>query len=166
MLQLAALKGVFHDVVEEQVTYVNAPLLAKERHVEVVLETHRDSPDYRNLVTLRGALADGTVVSIAGTLIGTRQVEKITAIDGFEVDLRPEAHLAFFRYEDRPGIVGAVGELLGDAHINIANAQVSRLAVGGPALMSLSLDDAVPADILQEIAKIIGAPYARAVSVS
>ncbi|WP_045876140.1 phosphoglycerate dehydrogenase [Pseudofrankia sp. DC12] len=166
VLQLAALKGVFHDVVEEQVTYVNAPLLAKERHVEVALETHRESPDYRNLVTLRGALADGTVVSIAGTLVGTRQVEKITAIDGFEVDLKPEAHLAFFRYEDRPGIVGAVGELLGDANINIASAQVSRLAVGGPALMSLSLDDAVPADILQEIAKIIGAPYARAVSVS
>ena len=166
VLQLAALKGVFHDVVEEQVTYVNAPLLAKERHVEVALETHRESPDYRNLVTLHGALSDGTVVSISGTLVGTRQVEKITAIDGFEVDLKPEAHLAFFRYEDRPGIVGAIGELLGDASINIANAQVSRLAAGGPALMSLSLDDAVPADILQEIAKIIGAPYARTVSVT
>ncbi|MBL7496777.1 phosphoglycerate dehydrogenase [Frankia sp. CNm7] len=166
VLQLAALKGVFTDVVEEQVTYVNAPLLAKERHVEVALETHRESPDYRNLLTLRGALSDGTVVSISGTLVGTRQVEKITAIDAFEVDLRPEAHLAFFRYEDRPGIVGAVGELLGDASINIANAQVSRLAAGGAALMSLSLDDAVPADILQEIAKIIGAPYARAVSVT
>jgi D-3-phosphoglycerate dehydrogenase len=166
VLQLAALKGVFADVVEEQVTYVNAPLLAKERHLEVALETHRESPDYRNLVTLRGALPDGTMVSVAGTLVGTRQVEKITAIDGFEVDLRPEAHLAFFRYEDRPGIVGAVGELLGDASINIANAQVSRVEAGGQALMSLSLDDAVPAEILQEIAKIIGAPYARAVSVT
>ena len=166
VLQLAALKGVFADVVEEQVTYVNAPLLAKERHIEVALDTHRESPDYRNLVTLRGALSDGTVVSVAGTLVGTRQVEKITAIDDFEVDLRPAAHLAFFRYEDRPGIVGAVGELLGDASINIASAQVSRLEAGGQALMALSLDDAVPADILQEIAKIIGAPYARAVSVT
>ena len=166
VLQLAALKGVFADIVEEQVTYVNAPLLAKERHLEVALETSRESPDYRNLVTLRGALSDGTVVSISGTLVGHRQVEKITAIDAFEVDLRPEAHLASFRYEDRPGIVGAVGELLGDANINIANAQVSRLEAGGQALMSLSLDDAVPADILNEIAKIIGAPYARAVSVT
>ncbi|MBX6391345.1 MAG: phosphoglycerate dehydrogenase [Frankia sp.] len=166
VLQLAALKGVFTDVVEESVTYVNAPLLAKERQIDVRLETHRDSPDYRNLVTLRGAMADGTVVSVSGTLVGTRQVEKITAIDGFEVDLRPEAHLAFFRYEDRPGIVGAVGALLGDAHINIANAQVSRLEAGGQALMSLSLDDAVPADVLHEIAKIIGAPYARSVSIT
>jgi D-3-phosphoglycerate dehydrogenase len=166
VLQLAALKGVFTDVVEERVSYVNAPLLAKERGVEVVLETHAESPDYRNLVTLRGALADGTVVSVSGTLIGSRQIEKITAIDGFEVDLRPEAHLAFFRYEDRPGIVGAVGELLGDARINIASAQVSRLEAGGQALMALALDDAVPGDILSEIAKIIGAPYARSVSIT
>ncbi|OAA20932.1 ACT domain-containing protein [Frankia sp. EI5c] len=74
--------------------------------------------------------------------------------------------MAFFRYEDRPGIVGAVGALLGEAHINIANAQVSRLSAGGDALMSLSLDDAVAPDILTEIAKIIGASYARAVSIS
>ena len=166
VLQLAVLKGVFTDVTEEQVTYVNAPLLAKERGVDVALETAEDSPDYHNLVTVRGVLADGTPVSVSGTLVGSRQVEKITAIDGFEVDIRPEAHLAFFRYEDRPGIVGAVGALLGEAHINIASAQVSRLQAGGEALMSLSLDDAVAPDILAEIAKIIGASYARAVSIS
>ncbi|WP_018504503.1 phosphoglycerate dehydrogenase [Parafrankia discariae] len=166
VLQLAVLKGVFTDIVEEQVTYVNAPLIAKERGVDVALETSEESPDYRNLVTVRGVLPDGTAVSVSGTLVGSRQVEKITAIDGFEVDLRPEDHLAFFRYEDRPGIVGAVGALLGEAHINIANAQVSRLSAGGEALMSLSLDDAVAPDILAEIAKIIGASYARAVSIS
>jgi D-3-phosphoglycerate dehydrogenase len=166
VLQLAALKGVFTDVVEERVTYVNAPLLAKERGVEAVLETHHESPEYRNLVTVRGVRGDGTKVSVSGTLTGPRQVEKITAIDDFEVDLRPEAHLAFFRYEDRPGIVGAVGALLGESQINIASAQVSRRAVGGEALMSLSLDDAVPADILGEIAKIIGASSARSVSFS
>ncbi|CAJ64480.1 MULTISPECIES: phosphoglycerate dehydrogenase [Frankia] len=166
VLQLAALKGVFTDVIEEQVTYVNAPLLAKERGVEVALETSEEgSRDYRNLVTVRGVLADGTPVSVSGTLVGSRQVEKITAIDGFEVDIRPEAHLAFFRYEDRPGIVGAVGALLGEANINIASAQVSRIQAGGEALMSLSLDDAVAPDILADIAKIIGASYARAVSI-
>jgi len=165
VLQLAVLKGVFTDVIEEQVTYVNAPLLAKERGVEVALETLEDSPDYRNLVTVRGVLADGTAVSVSGTLVGSRQVEKITTIDGFEVDIRPEDHLAFFRYEDRPGIVGAVGALLGEAGINIASAQVSRLEAGGEALMSLPLDDAVAADILSDIAKIIGASYARAVNI-
>jgi D-3-phosphoglycerate dehydrogenase len=166
VLQLAALKGVFADIVEKQVTYVNAPLLAKERGVEVALETSEISPDYHNLVTVRGALVDGTHVSVSGTLVGSRQVEKITSIGEFEVDLRPEAHLAFFRYSDRPGIVGAVGALLGEAQVNIASAQVSRVSAGGEALMSLSLDDTVPPDVLTEIAKIIGASYARAVSLT
>jgi D-3-phosphoglycerate dehydrogenase len=166
VLKLAALKGVFSDVVEEQVTYVNAPLLAADRGVEVALETEAQSADYRNLVTVRGALADGTTVSVSGTLTGPRQIEKITSIDGFEVDLRPEAHLAFFRYSDRPGIVGAVGALLGDASVNIVSANVSRTTAGGDALMSLSLDDAVPSDVLAEIAEIIGATSARAVNIT
>ncbi|SBW28043.1 phosphoglycerate dehydrogenase [Protofrankia symbiont of Coriaria ruscifolia] len=164
VLQLAALKGVFTDVIEEPVTYVNAPLLAKSRGVDVALETFEESPDYRNLVTIRGVLADGTPVSVSGTLTGPRQVEKVTAIDDFEVDIRPQAHLAFFRYEDRPGVVGAVGALLGEAQINIAGAQVSRRKAGGEALISLALDDAVPQDVLTEIAKIIGASTARSVS--
>jgi D-3-phosphoglycerate dehydrogenase len=117
-------------------------------------------------VTVRGVLGDGTAVSVSGTLVGSKQVEKITSIDEFEVDLRPEDHLAFFRYSDRPGIVGAVGALLGEAQINIASAQVSRVEVGGETLMSLSLDDSVPTDVLHEIAKIIGASYARAVSLT
>jgi D-3-phosphoglycerate dehydrogenase / 2-oxoglutarate reductase len=120
-----------------------------------------DSPDFRNLLTVRGTLADGSTHSVSGTLIGTRQVEKITEVDGFEVELRPESHLAFFRYEDRPGIVGAVGAMLGDARVNIAGAQVGRREAGGEALMALSLDSAVPADILNEIAGVIGATAAR-----
>jgi D-3-phosphoglycerate dehydrogenase / 2-oxoglutarate reductase len=166
VLRLAALKGVFSDVVSEQVTYVNAPLLAADRGVDVQLEKFLESPDYRNLVTVRGALADGTTVSVSGTLIGPRQVERITSVNEFEVDLRPEAHLAFFRYADRPGIVGAVGALLGDARINIGSAQVSRNVAGGDALMSLSLDDAVAPDVLAEIAEIIGASSARAVNIT
>ncbi|MGF7233992.1 MAG: phosphoglycerate dehydrogenase [Frankia sp.] len=166
VLKLAALKGVFSEVVEERVTYVNAPLLAVARGVEVVLETQPDSADYRNLITVRGALADGTTVSVSGTLTGPRQVEKITAIDGFEVDLRSAAHLSFFRYSDRPGIVGAVGALLGEAGVNIVSASVSRTAAGGDALMSLSLDDAVPGDVLADIAASIGASTARAVNIT
>jgi D-3-phosphoglycerate dehydrogenase len=161
VLQLAALKGIFASVVEDQVTYVNAPLLAQERGVEVSQETSPDSPDFRNLITVRGTLADGSTHSVSGTLIGTRQVEKITEVDGFEVELRPESHLAFFRYEDRPGIVGAVGAMLGDANVNIAGAQVGRRSAGGEALMALSLDSAVPADVLAEIAGVIGATAAR-----
>ena len=166
VLQLAALKGVFADVVEEQVTFVNAPALAIERGVEVSLTTHAESPDFRSLFTLRGVLADGSEASVAGTLTGPRQVEKITEVDGFDVDINPAEHLLFLRYADRPGIVGAVGAGLGEAQVNIAGAQVSRTSQGGDALMVLTVDSAVPADVLEGIAASIGAQSARAVNLA
>ncbi|MCW2726194.1 MAG: phosphoglycerate dehydrogenase [Frankiales bacterium] len=163
VLQLAALKGIFTDVVEEAVTFVNAPALAADRGLEVSLTTDVDSPDYRNLITVRGVLPTGQTVSVSGTLSGTRQVEKLTEVDGFDVDLVAAEHLLFFRYEDQPGIVGRVGAALGAAAINIAGAQVSRTDKGGHALMALTVDSAVPADVLDEIATAIGATSARSV---
>jgi D-3-phosphoglycerate dehydrogenase / 2-oxoglutarate reductase len=166
VLQLAALKGVFADVVEEQVTFVNAPALAEERGVEVSLSTDADSPDFRSLFTVRGVLPDGTTVSVAGTLTGPRQVEKITEVDGFDVDINPAEHLVFLRYADRPGIVGTVGAALGEAQVNIAGAQVSRTSQGGDALMVLTVDSAVPLDVLSGIAASIGAHSARTVNLA
>jgi D-3-phosphoglycerate dehydrogenase / 2-oxoglutarate reductase len=161
VLQLAVLKGVFSDVVEEQVTFVNAPLLARDRGVEVGLATFTGSEDYRNLVTVRGVLAGGERVSVSGTLTGPRQVEKLVEVDGFDVDLRLEEHLVFLRYRDRPGVVGTVGERLGAAQVNIAGAQVSRNRRGGEALMALAVDSAVPPDVLAAIRDVIGATAVR-----
>ncbi|MCW2670429.1 MAG: phosphoglycerate dehydrogenase [Frankiales bacterium] len=166
VLQLAALKGVFTDVVEEQVTFVNAPALAAERGVEVALSTDPESPDFRSLITVRGTLPNGTLVSVSGTLSGPRQVEKLTDVDGFDVDLVPVDHLLFFRYEDKPGVVGTVGAALGEAQVNIAGAQVSRTSQGGDALMALTVDSAVPAEVLEGIARAIGAQSARAVDLT
>jgi D-3-phosphoglycerate dehydrogenase / 2-oxoglutarate reductase len=163
VLELAAVKGVFCDVVEEAVTYVNAPLLAKERGVEVALTTSDESPDHRNLLTVRGTMADGDVVSVSGTLVGPKRVEKLVEINGFDVDLLPTEHMAFFRYHDRPGVVGAVGQLLGDAGINIAGMQVSRDQRGGHALMALTVDSAVPPATMAGIVSAIGAHSGRAV---
>src|SRR5438067_974789 len=166
VLQLSALKGVFADVVEEPVTFVNAPLHAAERGVELDLVTTEDSPDYRNLVTLRGTLATGQQVSVSGTLSGPRHVEKLVEVDGFDIDVVPTDHLAFFRYEDRTGVVGIVGQVLGDAAVNIAGMQVSRRQAGGEALMVLTVDSAIPADALAEIGDRIGATSTRSVDLS
>jgi D-3-phosphoglycerate dehydrogenase len=166
VLQLAALKGVFADVVEEQVTFVNAPALAAERGVEISLSTDADSPDFRSLLTVRGVLPSGETVSVSGTLSGPRQVEKLTDVDGFDVDILPSEHLLFFRYADRPGVVGTVGATLGEAQINIAGAQVSRTSQGGDALMVLTVDSAVPAEVLEQIAAAIGAQSVRYVDLS
>jgi D-3-phosphoglycerate dehydrogenase len=157
VLQLAVLKGVFADVVEESVTFVNAPLLAEERGVTVGLTTNPDSPDFRNLVTVRGVLADGQPVSVSGTLSGPRQAQKLTEIDGYDIDLVPDGNLLFFRYSDRPGVVGTLGGMLGDAGVNIAGMQVARRGTGGDALMALSVDGVVSHDLLRAVGGRIGA---------
>jgi D-3-phosphoglycerate dehydrogenase len=165
VLQLAALRGLFAPVTDDPVSYVNAPLLAKERGVEVELVTSAESPDFRSLLTLRGVRADGAAFSVSGTLSGPRMVEKLTEVDGFDVDQRPEEHLLFLSYADRPGIVGRVGALLGDAGVNIAAMQVARAddAPGGEALMALTLDSGVPADLLGQLGPAIAASSVRPV---
>jgi D-3-phosphoglycerate dehydrogenase len=163
VLELAALKGVFADVVEEQVSYVNAPLLAAERGLEVRLVTEPDSPDHRNLITVRGTLADGTPRSVSGTLVGINQRERLVEVDGFEIEIEPADHLAFLRYADRPGMVGTVGRILGDAGVNIAGMQVSRDCRGGHALVAMTLDSVIPPHVLEELTSAIDASAARTV---
>jgi D-3-phosphoglycerate dehydrogenase / 2-oxoglutarate reductase len=163
VLLLAALKGVFADVVEDQVTFVNAPALAAERGVEVALTTDPESPDHRNLVTVRGVLADGSPVSVSGTLVGPRQVERLTEVLGFDVEVPPAPSLLFLSYADRPGVVGTVGQTLGEAGVNIGSAQVARHEQGGAALMVLTVDSAVPPDVLERLGAAIGAQQVRAV---
>jgi D-3-phosphoglycerate dehydrogenase len=163
VLQLAALKGVFSGVVASAVTYVNAPLLASERGVEVSLVTEAASPDWRNLITLRGTMPHGQIVSVSGTLTGRRQLEKLVEVNGFSMEIAPAEHMVFLTYTDRPGIVGTVGQILGSEGINIAGMQVCRDARGGDALIVLSVDSAIPAAVLDDISSTIGAVVGRTI---
>jgi D-3-phosphoglycerate dehydrogenase len=163
VLQLAALKGVFGGVVEEAVTYVNAPLLASQRGVEVSLSTDAVSPDWRNLVTVRGTLPGGQVISVSGTLTGPRQIEKLVEVNGFDMEIAAAEHMVFLTYTDRPGIVGVVGQILGGEGINIAGMQVCRDARGGHALIVLTVDSAIPPMVLDDITSTIGAVVGRSV---
>ncbi|MER5322174.1 phosphoglycerate dehydrogenase [Streptosporangium roseum] len=166
VLELAALKGIFTDVVEDSVTYVNAPLLAKDRGVTVELVTSSESPDWRNVVTVRGVLADGRTVSVSGTLSGPRQITKIVEVNGYQMEIEPTDHLSFFTYTDRPGIVGVVGRILGDHGINIASMQVARDVKGGKALIALTVDTGIPADVIDQIGAEIGADSGRSVDLA
>jgi D-3-phosphoglycerate dehydrogenase / 2-oxoglutarate reductase len=163
VLQLAALKGVFGGIIEEAVTYVNAPLLASQRGVEVSLSTDAVSPDWRNLVTVRGTLPGGQVISVSGTLTGPRQIEKLVEVNGFDMEIAAAEHMVFLTYTDRPGIVGVVGQILGGEGINIAGMQVCRDARGGHALIVLTVDSAIPPMVLDDITSTIGAVVGRSV---
>jgi D-3-phosphoglycerate dehydrogenase len=156
VLNLAALKGMFGPVVHEPVTYVNAPLLAAERGIEVAEMKTAQSRDWVNLVALSGDGPRGPV-SVAGTTVGPRDAERLVSINGIEVDMAPSEHMAFLFYSDRPGVIGRVGTILGAAGVNIASMQVGRRKQGGEALMALTVDAGIPAGVLERVVDEIGA---------
>lgn len=166
VLKLAALKGIFSNIVSESVSYVNAPLLADQRGIAVRLITDPVSVEYRNLLTIRGALSDGGNVSVSGTLTGTKQVQKITEINGHDVEVGVAEHLIVMLYQDRPGIIAVFGKELGDAGINIAGMQVARQRAGGQALSVLTVDSPVPEEILDRVTKAIDADLIRSIDLT
>jgi len=117
VLATSALKGALLAMGAEDVTYVNAPALAAERSITSTVSTDSESPDHRNLVSVRAACADGSQVFVSGTLMGIKQIQKIVAIDKLDLDLKPTNNLLFLRYADRPGVVGVVGNALGKLKI-------------------------------------------------
>ncbi len=151
VLKLAALKGIFTNVVSETVSYVNAPLLAEQRGVAVRLITDPVSEEYRNVITLTGALSDGSQISVSGTLMGTKQIEKIVEINGYDVEVPFAKHLIVMIYTDRPGIVAVYGKEFGEAEVNIAGMQIARHEAGGKALSVLTVDSPVPDGLLGKL---------------
>src|ERR687891_251000 len=108
------------------------------------------SLDYVNLIEA-SAQGEGDPVSVGGVLVGKRDNERLVRVFGYDLDMAFSPIMAFFKYVDRPGIIGIVGSLLGQKGINIANMQVARRAEGGEALMGLAVDSPIPDDILKDI---------------
>jgi D-3-phosphoglycerate dehydrogenase len=116
------------------------------------------------MISLHAALSNGKSIKVDGTLMGIRKVEKIIAVDGFDLDLPPTENLLFLRYADKPGVVGAVGNALGTAEINIAGMQVARESAGGSALMALTVDSPVSDAVAETVKKETGAELVRSVT--
>ena len=164
VLAISALKGALTATGAEEVTYVNAPGIAAERGVTSSVSTDPESPEYRSMISLHCSLSNGKSLKVDGTLMGIRKVEKIIAVDQFDLDLPPTDNLLFLRYTDRPGIVGAVGNILGTAKVNIAGMQVARDSAGGEALMALTVDSVVTEELVAAVAKETGAGSVRSVT--
>jgi D-3-phosphoglycerate dehydrogenase len=147
VLTLAGLKGMFAAIMHEPVTFVNAPLMAQERGIQYAEMKSAISRDYVNLIEISA----GEGVAVAGTLVGVRNDERLVRIFDFEVDFPPGPHMCFLRYDDRPGVIGAIGTILGEAGVNIADMRVGRQEKGGEALMCLTVDQPIDADVLKEL---------------
>ena len=164
VLPLAALRGVFSGMVESQVTFVNAPALAAELGVSVELSVEAESADHRSLVTVRAGHADGVSHSVSGTLSGLTQVQKLVEVDGRHFDLRAEGTILLLEYADRPGVMGAVGTLLGEAGVNIEAAQINQTTEGSDAIMLLRIDRPISTDLMEPIGAAVGARLVRTVT--
>ncbi len=153
VLTLSVLKGLLAGVVHEPVSFVNAPIIARDRGITISDTRRLEAEDYVNLIAVSAETEAGPV-EVAGTLVGPRGAERIVRVYDFDdVEMAPAEHMAFFLYEDRPGVIGTVGTILGDAGINIAGMEVGRREAGGLALMGLAVDSPIPPDVLERIVR-------------
>jgi D-3-phosphoglycerate dehydrogenase len=143
LLTVAALNGAFQGRAEQPVNYVNAPLVAAERGIEVAEEKQRASRDYTNLVRV-AVQANGDETAVGGTTIGRENRLWLVGALGYQLEIELAPLMTFFLYDDKPGVIGRVGTTFGDAGVNIANMAVSRTNQGGKALMALSIDGPAP----------------------
>jgi D-3-phosphoglycerate dehydrogenase / 2-oxoglutarate reductase len=163
-LGLSVLKGLLAPVSGEPVTFVNAPLLAEQRGLRLREISDQHSEDYVSVLRVSGVTREGRPIRVAGTVLHPGDRERLIEVWNTPVDVEPTPYMAFFRYQDRPGVVGAVGTVLGEAGINIAAAQVGRSEAEGEAIMALSLDDAVPTEVVERLVEKIGATEGRALT--
>lgn len=146
ILTLSVLKGLFGAVSEDPVSYVNAPQLAEEKGVTVKDTSTSSSVDWINLVSISGGGHQ-----IAGTLVGLRAEPRLVQIDGHTLDVPPSAHLLIVNNDDRPGVIGRVGTILGDAQLNIADMDVGRTPGQGGALMVIATTEVVPTAVVEAL---------------
>ncbi len=166
VLKLSALRGLFSSVIEDQVTFVNAPSIAEERGVSAEITTATESPNHRSVVDVRAVYADGSVINVAGTLSGPQQVQKIVQINGRNFDLRAAGKNLVINYADVPGALGKIGTVLGAADVNIQAAQLSQDASGEAATIILRIDRSAPDAVLDEIRAAVGATTLELVDLS
>ena len=143
ILTLAVLKGLFAAGTEEPVSYVNAPQLAAERGLEVREISTATSRDFVNLVTVRSERH-----SVAGTLAGANDEPRFVMVDDHDVEVPPAEHMLVVRNDDRPGMIGVVGQALGDAGVSISSMAVGPSRTASTALMVLSTATSTPDDVL------------------
>ncbi len=158
ILTLSVLKGFFGATSGEPVSYVNAPQVAEEQGIEVRPTATTTARDYVNLITLRSGDH-----SLAGTLVGLRSVPTLVMIDDHTVDVPPSEHLLVVRNEDRPGMIGTVGSVLGEASLNIDDMAVGANEQGAKAIMVIATDRTVPDDVVARLRGVDGIVSAHAV---
>ncbi len=148
-LTIAALKGILTPMLHENVNFVNAPYIAKERGIEVRELRSADAGDYRNMVSVQVKSPEKTVV-VSGTLFGKKE-PRIVKINEFTVEIVPEGNMLLMHNNDKPGVIGNIGTLMGRNNINIARMHFGRKRAGGMAISVVNIDVPAPDSVIEEI---------------
>ena len=163
-LTVAILKGLLTPILQDTVNAVNAPVLAKQRGIEVKEVKWSDAGDYTSLIRLH-VKAGAHMHQLAGTLYNKKD-PRVVESNAYAVEVVPEGHMLLIYNIDRPGVIGTVGRILGEHGVNIAQMQCSRGQKGGSSLLILSLDQPPPLDVLDNIKAESGIISARLVDLS
>jgi D-3-phosphoglycerate dehydrogenase len=155
LLTTAVLNGVLQGHTEEDVNLVNAPALAEERGIVVAEHKEPESADFNELVAV-SVTSNDDVVEVAGTGFGPRNVPHLVAVYGQSFNIEIADHFAFFRYRDQPGMIGRVGTIFGRHGVNIHSAAVGAEEGAEEAVMTVTTDGPVPADVIGEIVALDG----------
>ena len=147
---IATVKGLLEPSLGESVNHVNAPVKAEEMGIRIVESRSATSEDYNSLVTVSATSADGTKTTVAGAVLGKHD-PRIVLIDEYRLNAEPQGALLICRHSDKPGIVGRIGSILGDAGINIAALSLGRRERGGAELTVLNVDTSVAKDIVAKL---------------
>ncbi|HUW23000.1 MAG TPA: phosphoglycerate dehydrogenase [bacterium] len=148
-LTLALLKGLLEPVLEREVNFINAPLIAEERGIKVTESKVSKVEDFANLIVVQTMTEKGENI-VAGTLLGKKE-PRLVRIGEFDLDVIPEGYMLLCSNLDKPGVIGKIGTILGNRKINIAAMQVGRKIVGGKALTIINVDCDVSKEVLKEI---------------
>lgn len=151
-LTRTVLKGVLSFRLGEEVNFVNAPLLAKVRDITVTEQKTAQNKGFTNLLTVTLKTTQETR-TVAGTRLNGYGA-RIVKIDDFAIDVAPEGYLLYIHHNDRPGVIGRVGSILGENSVNIATMQVGRRDIGGDAIMMLSVDKPLTAELLDTMGEL------------
>jgi D-3-phosphoglycerate dehydrogenase len=148
-LTIAVLKGLLAPIMEAPVNYVNAPIVAKERGIEVKEVKSTDAGDFTSLIRVR--VEAGKESHLVGGTLYHKKDPRVVEIDQFKVEMVPEGHMLFIHNVDRPGVIGMVGKVLGDNNINIVRMQCALEKRGGNALLIIGSDQTFPRTVLDLI---------------
>jgi D-3-phosphoglycerate dehydrogenase len=160
LLTLAVLRGALEGLDEEAVNLVSAWSLASARGIEV-RESRRTAGDFTNLLRV----ATSAEVRVSGTTIGRDHRPWLVRALGYSVEIELAGLMLFMLNEDRPGMIGSIGTVLGEAGVNIANMNVSRNRDGRNALTAIQIDGGIPPEAIERLHSVPGLSRLRLVRV-